>query len=571
MDSPNSFDRLVSGLSVDERQSLLSKMKGGASDPEEESLASIDTDDSDDGATTLSARIKQEPFFFRILLWIKSIFSNTSIEQIYNEHLISSIARNIEHTYPGLLDSKRGFLQSLFYEKLNELKLCADFFKPYFAAEEEDTGAYIVFLGSLMMPQVAATMDSEIDPYSMPLTRGATPELRAQLMRRLDQVLNTIPQDQRNAMYAATRSSEWLHQFTKLPFSHFLALFTSVISDNYTCPFGQVEDEVSDFARILCSGQILPEEVLEALYLFSVRNYNAQNFDTIDSKNSASEFMDKARAQVAMMHMFITTVPLRSIGCVVYENAHWQPDKFGGGEDWFVKYKAQWKKLFDQKWEAWSHDCKKEVLRQKLQEYFDLIAFPLLPDRPWSTIWGGVPFRYELTGGFLFWYFREQFPTYELTLKTLMLEGDFVQKENRLDFTDAYNDLIGVSLSMDGLTQRLLPSGETGLVFAKLSNEHLRTLQGQAKVDSLILGAETEIGGMISKFGAACREMDLVLTGILGDKKDTRYDTISNLSTIQGKNNEEFRKQIEAAKHSLADAYDLVKELEPVDTPSLAK
>lgn len=571
MDTPNSFDRLVSGLSVDERQSLLEKMKGGSADSEDESLVSVENVDDDDSSVSVAARIKKEPLLFRLYLWIKSFFANSSVEQLYNEHLISAMAHNIEHSYPGLIDSRRGFLQSLFYEKLNELKLCADFFKPYFSAEEEDTGAFIVFLGSFVMPQVAATMDSEVDPYSIPVTRAATPELRSQLMRKLDQVLSTIPPDQRNAMYAATRALEWMHQFTKLPFSHFLALFTSVVSDTYTCPFGQIEDELSGFARILCSGQYLPEEVLDSLYLFSVRNYTAQNFDTIDSKNNAGEFMDKARAQIAMMHMFITTVPLRSIGCVVYGNAHWQPEKFGGGEDWFVKYKAQWKKLFDQKWEAWSHDCKKESLRQKLQQYFDLIAFPLLPDRPWAALWGGVPFRYELTGGFLFWYFREKFPTYEIALKTLMLEGDFIQKENRVDFTDSFNDIIQVSLSMDALAQRLLPSGETGLVFAKLSNEHLRTLQGQAKIDSLILGAETEIGGMITKFGAACRQMDLVLAGVIGEKKDTRYDTLSNLSIIQGKNNEGFRKQIQASKVSLENAYDLLKELEPVDTPSLAK
>jgi hypothetical protein len=316
----------------------------------------------------------------------------------------------------------------------------------------------------------------------------------------------------------------------------------------------------------MCGSIEIPDEFLEALYLFAIRN--SKHINVENTGRDAGDFLSKAHSSLGLLQMFVTSIPLRSITRLVHSDSQWRINLFSGGEDWFVQYKTSWKKLFDRKWESWVQDCKKEALREKLQNNFQLKEFPLLPERPWASLWGGLRFRYELTAGFLYWYFRKVFPPFELHLKIVMMEGDFIQKQNRIDFTESFNNLIEISIELDSLHRRLQTGGDIGILFMRLINDKTRTLQGQAKAEDMLKSVEGDLGGILYKFGEACRHMDMLLNGILQtDKKDSRYDSLSNLSELQGSNNAIFRAQLAKAHASIVNAYDLIKELEPIDSP----
>lgn len=569
MDDSNSFDRLVSGLSSNERKAMLDKLKtaGGDSDS-----SVSDENNSKYEEITFTHQLKNESILFRLFLWLRSLFTNIPAETLYNEHKIDMIARYIDKNSPELIDYKRGILQPSFYSKLNEIKLCAEFFRPYISIIENDENAFIVFLGSLVMPAVEQTMDDEVDPYSIPLSDGPRPEQRMSLLRKMDDVLGDIPQLEKNSMYNAVRAYEWLKQFTKLPFNRFLSLFSTVVESNYTCSFSAIENELSHFARILCNGMKIPKEVFEAVFLFSRRENTGKSIDSLEDVSQKSvEFLEKCGSQISMIKMFISTVPLKLIARIVYADAAWNPDNFTGGEDWYQKYKANWKKLFDQKWEAWSHDCKKEALRSSLTRNFGLEKFPFLPERPWTQLWGGVNFHYELTAGFLNWYIREVFPEFELALKTVMLEGDFVEKDNRQEFNDSFNKLVQLSVDFQQLNRNLSSGGELGMLFQKLMDERLRSIPAHQKIESIIRGVESDIRSMLSGFGDSCRTLEFCFSGIFREKTDNRYDSLTNLNRIGGKNNEKMIESLKKARESLGNAYALIKELEPIDTPSFLK
>ena len=247
----NSFDALVSGLSETERVTMLEKMKAAGVDN-----SSLSVGDSPETAPLpAEEQIKQESLFFRIFLWLKSIFANTSVQVLYNEHRIAQIARSVEKNSPNLIDSKRNVLLSGFYDKLAELKLSADFFRPYMLISEADENSFLVFLGSLIMNDIEEQMDESVDPYSIPFENGPKPELRMNLLHRMDGILDSIPTARRNYMYEAVRSYEWLKQFSKLPFERFIALFSTVIEKNYTCAFSTMENEISVFAGLCVSAK----------------------------------------------------------------------------------------------------------------------------------------------------------------------------------------------------------------------------------------------------------------------------------------------------------------------------
>lgn len=580
MNSQNSFDRIVSGISKDERKSLLKKMKSldmssadssadieMANNPQSAAVGGFIDDESLDLETSLK---KTSPLF-RFWLWLKALFTNDTVQNLYNNELVNGMARSLSRNYPGLLDYKHGYLLSTFYTKLGELKICADFFRPYMEYVQEDEGSFLVLLGSLIMPSIESYMETEVDPYTMPFDRPVTSELRTSLIHKMEELIKDLPPKERSIMYASARAIDWLKQFVKLPFDDFLKHFSTVIDGSYTCFFSDVDTDFTAFAKVLVRGRKVPKAVLEALYMFSIRNDSGDELDKDEENSTANEFISKATSQLSMMDMFISTVPLHQIGCVVYNNARWSVDELSGGENWFVKYKAQWKKIFDSRWESWIRDCKKEKLRGRLQEYFDLVSFPLFPERPWADIWGGLSFRYEFTLGFLNSLYDKIIDAHILPLKIVMLEGQFRQKANQVDFTDQVNELSSIKQDLETIKNRLSIEGDFGLIFAKYRGGHLRTNSAQMQIQNVMSELEEIVSEIIKKFGNACRVIDAIIAGIFGQRMDTRYDTLVNLTVIHGRENVEFRKNLETSQLVLNHALEMLSEIEAIDVPIYEK
>lgn len=563
----NTFEKLVSQISPQERQSLLEKMRPLEGDPDTQSLESEKNPSMDAEASATEDGYKSEGLFYRLILWLRSVFSSTSMSQLYNDDKIMALFRKLNHEYPGLVDYKGGLLMGIFYEKLIELKKAADFFKPYLNSIYENIGAFYVFLGSFVLPEVTEQMNREVDPGSLPLDREVTGELRSSMLRKMDVIIKGIPDEKRAYLYSCASSIEWLYQFTRLPFERFISAFSNGITDSQVARFEAVSSELNSFAKILCNGHSMQSEAFESLYIFSAKKMMTAEDNSSDETTRARQFMDKATSFMTIIHMFINTVPLRYVNKVVYNNIGWQPDQFSGAEDWFVKFKEQWKKLFDEQWNRWLKEKKKAKLNSGLKQNFGIDSVPLLPDRPWARLWGGVNFHFENTAGFLYWFVTSKQNEVTGPLKTLLLEGQFVSKDNRAEFANTLNDLSQVASSMYDLAESLSASGQTGLVFEKLASDHLRTLPAQSKIDTLMAQNEAAVKKMKDTFCACARSILNIMGGIFGEHKDTRYDGIGNLASIQGSENAPFRASLMASQKIFGAALDVLKELEQIDLP----
>ncbi|MCR5046896.1 MAG: DUF5312 domain-containing protein [Treponema sp.] len=564
----STFEKLVSLISDDERKALLEKMRPLEGDPDARSLESVKDPSMNADEIVLEESLKQESIFYRFILWLRSILTSTSAEQLYNDDKIMSLFRKINRDYPGLIDYKGALLLTIFYEKLLELKKAADFFRPYVDAIYENIGAFYVFLGSFVVPEVTQRMNTEVDPMSLPLDREVTGELRSSFLRKMEEIIKEIPSHRRSYLYQCAVSVDWLSQFTKLPFERFISSFSNGLSDSPVARFESVTGELNAFAKILCNGNTLPSEALESVYLFSAKKMVPNSSEGKDDDSRAKEFMDKATSHMAIIHIFINSVPLRYLNKVVYNNIQWQPDQFAGAEDWFARYKDQWKRLFDEQWNYWLKEKKRAGLNKRLKENFGIEKIPLLPIRPWANLWGGLDFHFENTAGFLLWFVSKKQNEVVEPLKTLLLEGQFVNKENRAEFANTLNDLAQISSRMYDFEEDLSNNGQTGLVFEKLASEHLRSLAAQSKIDTLIIEKEAIVKATKNNFCNCARSVLNILNGIFAEKKDTRYDGIQNLASIQGSQNANFRASLMKSQSVFFAALDVLKELEQIDMPN---
>ena len=397
----DAFDKLVAGLNTEDRNIMLSKLNANKT----QTVKFVNTEVYEQKEDTrLSLRLKNESVFYKFLLWLRSLFSKEKIEELYSEDLIAKIAKSVDREFPHLIHHQQNVLDSIFYERLKALKDCADFFKPYFTLIEDSLGDFYVFLSSFVTPQIADEINSKADPFTLPFSKVPSNEVKKDLVIKMDKVLKDMAPTTKNSLYTAISSTNWLMQFTKLPFLHFLSQFTNISGDAYTCPYSNARNDFIHFAKVFTNVLTVENNVLEAIFLFSQRKNITDNAQEKDIDKAVNEFLSKTNMHFSTIQMFISGVPIVKLGKIINRDVTWSPENMEGAEAWFPSFRNQWHKIIDIRWNDWQRERKKSMLSDDLKNDFMLDGFPVMQYKPWELLWTRVPFSCELTGGFLSWF-----------------------------------------------------------------------------------------------------------------------------------------------------------------------
>ena len=562
----DAFDKLVAGLNTEDRNIMLSKLNANKT----QTVKFVNTEVYEQKEDTrLSLRLKNESVFYKFLLWLRSLFSKEKIEELYSEDLIAKIAKSVDREFPHLIHHQQNVLDSIFYERLKALKDCADFFKPYFALIEDSIGDFYVFLSSFVTPQIADEINSKADPFTLPFSKVPSNEVKKDLVIKMDKVLKDMAPATKNSLYTAISSTNWLMQFTKLPFLHFLSQFTNISGDAYTCPYSNARNDFIHFAKVFTNVLTVENNVLEAIFLFSQRKNITDNAQEKDIDKAVNEFLSKTNMHFSTIQMFISGVPIVKLGKIINRDVTWSPENMEGAEAWFPSFRNQWHKIIDIRWNDWQRERKKSMLSDDLKNDFMLDGFPVMQYKPWELLWTRVPFSCELTGGFLSWFALEKFPKIIPDLNTLMMEGVFVNNENRNEYSEALSEFIACNNQMQDLLHRLSEEGEYGQKFIEFSESKVRSFQTQNQIDSMMSTTESEIRDVLKRFCKTCRTIELIFHGIFDDEKDGVHETLQNYSTIKGSHNRQYRENLGKIRKILKSATFYIAELEPIDNATM--
>ena len=562
----DAFDKLVAGLNTEDRNIMLSKLNANKT----QTVKFVNTEVYEQKEDTrLSLRLKNESVFYKFLLWLRSLFSKEKIEELYSEDLIAKIAKSVDREFPHLIHHQQNVLDSIFYERLKALKDCADFFKPYFSLIEDSIGDFYVFLSSFVTPQIADEINSKADPFTLPFSKVPSNEVKKDLVIKMDKVLKDMAPTTKNSLYAAVSSTNWLMQFTKLPFLHFLSQFTNISGDAYTCPYSNARNDFIHFAKVFTNVLTVENNVLEAIFLFSQRKNITDNAQEKDIDKAVNEFLSKTNMHFSTIQMFISGVPIVKLGKIINRDVTWSPENMEGAEAWFPSFRNQWHKIIDIRWNDWQRERKKSMLSDDLKNDFMLDGFPVMQYKPWELLWTRVPFSCELTGGFLSWFALEKFPKIIPDLNTLMMEGVFVNNENRNEYSEALSEFIACNNQMQDLLHRLSEEGEYGQKFIEFSESKVRSFQTQNQIDSMMSTTESEIRDVLKRFCKTCRTIELIFHGIFDDEKDGVHETLQNYSTIKGPHNRQYRENLGKIRKILKSATFYIAELEPIDNATM--
>ena len=562
-DNRTAFDRLVAGMTSEERSSMLEKINQDSVSV----VQFIETENQvPEKSLSLHLRFKEESFFYRFFLWLRGIIEKRSSEKIYNEDVIASMARRLNRDHPGIVNHRNGLLDTVFYEHLKALKSASDFFKPYFAIIDDSPGDFYVFLSSFVAPELSEKINSEADPFSLDYSAEPTNDTRAMLLKNLDNILKNIDAGSKRDMYTAVSSVNWLRQFTRLPYIHFTSQFTNLTGSNYTCPYRNAVNDYAAFAAVFTNILPVKSEVLEAMLMFSQKKDLTKNAQDKDIERTVKEFLSKTNQYFASIQSFISSVPILKTGKIINADYDWLPGNIEGVEAWFPNFRSHWRKIIDVRWGDWLRERKKKNLENYLKNDFGLSEFPVLTYRPWQALWMRVPFSCELTGGFMSWFSENAYDDMIQTLNEVMMEGVFVRNENRIEYSEGLNLFVQSVSQIRELTDRLAPEGELGALFDEFATSRLRSFQVQNQIDSMMATTEGEIKDSVRKFSKGSRMMDKCLNGILSDEKDGVHDGLQNLGTIKGSQNRAWKDRLRKIWETLKKAQFYISELEPIDS-----
>ena len=561
----STFDKLVAALSTEEAQVMLANIA--------ENMKMSDDIQTDSKAEPLLAdaqlkkhiRINDEPFFIRLWLRLKAFFKSLSVEDVYEEELIHRLGKDLQHNYKQYINIKANVFTNDFYELLRELRKTQLFFTSLLSAYDTDKGNFYLLVSSFVVPDVYLKLMHNTDPFSCVPNSQASTNLRAELLKKIDESFSLMTADYKTGMYQAANAIEWMRHFCELPIDKAVLRFTVNPSVEPSCSVYLLSAEIGMLASVLSTIKPIPDVVLQALFLLSKQD--KLNDKTVNMNQESVEFISQASHALEAIKEFSVKIPILELARYALKSIHWEMQSLEGGEDWFQLFKMAWKKRFNERWQLWSAEQKRAQLNRQMLELLKIDKLESLLYRPWEDSWLVLRFKREFSFSFLSSFFSKLYPSFvQPVLKTLLMEGNFYRRENLAEYTNAFTVLEKQQSCISTFESRLSPEGEIGAAFIQLKEKTIASLKSKNSLEALMKNVETEAKQIITSSQDAFKALIALLNGFIEGNKNSVYAPLLNWSIIQGNDNVEFRKRVEGVKNILQEVTSILTESDKIET-----
>jgi Family of unknown function (DUF5312) len=563
--SLNTFERLVLTLGSSERQEMLRQFaETGELKEDQSSPVEARPDGASVGARFAEKQLRSEPLLVRLWFSLVAFLSSSSPARSYSRYLVAQLGAEVTRSAGSYVNvPHRTYTESLHHEFL-KLKRAQDFFSGLLSAYEADKGGFYLVIGSLLIKETDKAIAAAADPFARDFREDPKKDLRMALLREMEGLISSMPDSERGKMYQAAGAVEWIRSYCALPIDKIIQRFGIIPGSTQTCLMDTVTDEMRMLVDCFAGAKRIPVLLLEAMYLFSVQARLGEEKFSIERE--CRTFVDSAAASLSDIRQIKESIPLADFVRLSMSDVQWQPEPRSEGEDWFVLYRAAWKSRFEEKWAEWNRLHRKSMLERDICVYLSAGELPSLAYHPWEGAWLPLFMRREISLCFLKGLFGTVYPSrWVKPLKILLIDGDFYRRENLIEYTDAFSALEHIGRSIEQFETRCSPKGNIGEGFALVQNDKIATIAGKTRLENLMLTVNSEVEQIISLSLAAFRSVDSILSGIIDAKRGGPYETLLNLSTIQGNKNETFRKELAAVLQMVRTACAILSESEVLE------
>ncbi len=513
-------------------------------------------------------------FLQRLVLFFRRLFTGRDLETLLSEDELKVLARLADQRLPGVVDYRRGLVAAPLLEELTKLRDSARFFYGVLERSfDRDRPSFYAFLASLTMPDINARLIAETDPlvWAEGHPEAEDPEVRQVVLAAFDEILLTFTEEGRRRMYADIRCLFFLKRLSGFLFDRLLMAFKSTGADSGpVASFSEVAELLVELGDILFSLSIPPSlELMESIFLFVEKERLEKDGEAFEGVLKTD--LGQAESALARIRAFNRRVPLVDLVRLATENPGHSPRELAAGEDWLVVFRSFWKGRIEQGLDELRKQRRYRRLKEEMADFVGQAPPPAFvhigheegQDRP--------PVVQDLSLGFVDSFSRGAFSReFQRPLKLVLMDGDFYRKDNRLEFTDAFDILSRGSEVVMAFDARLGPEGEIGQAWMAARREVSSVAIKRRKMQSIARSAQDESERIIRDYAAGLIVMTRVLYGILKGEAGGRFDSLSNLSFLDGKANKDFQRGLSLAKDRCEKALSLLGELSGLDLGSAA-
>jgi hypothetical protein len=560
----NTLFRLVSELTLEERNNFLEKLKGQST----MSFDSLYEGGEDTQETVFEVQYARLPWYYRLGYFILSFFKSRPALKIFEDSKVGRLARKIEAEAPGLYDFQRNLLLPVFYQQMADLKEAARFF--YTALDtsvNRDKGSFYVFLGSLEMGEVHRHLLENTAPgiFFERMPEATETEIRQAALKAMEDAFAQITETQRNIMYFNARSLHCLKELSAFLFDRVLLTFGSGKADGgmgQTCSANVVRELLGTLNNILFSLKEPPTlSLLESLFVFRLQERRRES--GFDMDREMRTLLSRAENAITIIRTFNRRVPLAKILRCVTRDLSLSPSQISGGENWFQVYREHWKQQIENSVADYFRQCKQREVFNSFRHFLKGTNLKVLENVVSDANPNGLPVPEAFTLAFLQTFHAAVFMgDVNNFLRPVLLDGEFIKKENRAEFTSAYNDIMQIADNIKKFDFEISPEGDYGNRYIQ-ARDDMSSLQIKRRKIQLVLGeVSNDASRMITRVHDSMKVMIKVLGGILSREPDAKYGRLINLEKIAGKNLEAFRKGIADSIGQFNQALQILSDIE---------
>jgi len=566
MPDNSTFDELVQSLSNDERRAMLERIQ-------QASILSAEplfdpTPIYAAPAKTLEQRISRLSPLSRLLLRIRHMLTGSGYQLILDSRDLRRVARDVESDNSSLVDCRRRLLLPPFLDQILSLKCSARYFYEVLTRSfDRDREAFAAFLASIDMPDFNKQLMERTDSAAwLTLHPGAgQSEVRQAVFDAYQDVFDFLPAEEKETMHQDYRSLLFLRDLAVFPFDKLISAFSNGTEIGSSAKFADVKDLLISLNNILFSLSIPPTtELMESIYMF-VDSASLKKGE-FEAEAALTRDLKRAGEALGKIRFFNGAVPLTEIIKLITRNPSYLPAELPGGEDWLNLYQHYWESRIDEDLNSLFARKHTEQVQSQIRHFvgdveprqFEHIASEESDKAPTIRMVSTIHFLDAFSRGL----FMKQLNS---SLNLILMEGEFYRKENRIEFTDAYDVVVRMPETLLAFDAKLGPDGDIGRAWCHAALEIVPIPIKHRNMAAIQEKANHEAETIIRNADAAFKSISSILCGILRGDGGGKYDSISNLSLLSSKTNNELVKKLGIAKERFDTARVILEKISGMD------
>jgi hypothetical protein len=272
--------------------------------------------------------------------------------------------------------------------------------------------------------------------------------------------------------------------------------------------------------------------IIESLFVFLLQGGDGRS----DVDMEMRKLLAKAEESFVAIRAFNRQIPLNLILRCATRNMTLDPTLLPGGEDWFIAFQDHWRERIENQLDSYIRQERKKKLSESLRYFLKGRSLIFLEHAASEGRSNGIPVRGAFCLSFLQTFYTIVFMnTINSLLRSILLDGNFVKREQRTAFTEGYNDLMKLGSDISGLDAELSATGRLGKRHAQALNDN--SIPTRLRKAQLVIEDASEAADVIiERTRGAIDRVIAILNAIMAKDREGNYDALSNMARFIGKN-----------------------------------